>query len=106
MTERLNQIEAQQAVNTANISDLIVLSGNVLQAAQLNAEAIAELRASTAELRAGTTEMRARASETDERFNILIAEMRADRRATRQAFQALLLQLAEVSGRVDDLEAS
>jgi chromosome segregation ATPase len=97
MTERLDRIEAQLATNTANITDLITLSRNVLQAAQLNAEAITELRANASELRA-------RASETDDRFNILISEMRADRRATRQAFQALLLQLAEVNGRVNDLE--
>jgi hypothetical protein len=92
MTERLDQIEAQQAINTANIADLITLSGNLLQAAQMlrvsvseNAEAIAELRAS--------------AAETDQRFNILIAEIRADR----QAFQAQFTQLKD---RVDDLEAS
>lgn len=41
----------------------------------------------------------------EERFNVLIAEMRSDRRASQQSFQALLLSLASVSGRVDDLEA-
>jgi chromosome segregation ATPase len=45
-----------------------------------------------------------RAAETDTRFNILIQEMRADRRASQQAFQALLLQLASLNGRVDELE--
>ncbi len=35
MTERLDQIEAQQASNTANIADLITMSGKLLQAAQL-----------------------------------------------------------------------
>ncbi len=32
MTDRLDQIAAQQAQNTANIADLITLSGNVLRA--------------------------------------------------------------------------
>ena len=41
----------------------------------------------------------------EERFNVLIAEMRSDRRASQQSFQALLLSLASVSGRVNDLEA-
>ena len=75
--EGIREIRTQQATNTANIGDLIELSGNVLQAAQLNAEASAELKVS--------------AAESDTRFNLLISEMRADRRATRQAFQALLL---------------
>lgn len=90
MSERLERIEAQQEANTANIADLITLSSNVLQAAQLNAEANAELKT--------------RASESDDRFNILVAEMRADRRAAQQAFQAMLLQLAEINERVDGLE--
>lgn len=45
-----------------------------------------------------------RAAETDARFNVLVGEMRADRPASQQAFQALLLQLAGINSRVEDLE--
>ncbi|MBE9060981.1 hypothetical protein [cf. Phormidesmis sp. LEGE 11477] len=45
-----------------------------------------------------------RAIESDDRFNILIQEMRADRRASQQATQALLLAMANINGRVEDLE--
>ena len=38
------------------------------------------------------------------RFNILISEMRSDRRASQQSSQALLLPLTGLNGWVDDLE--
>jgi hypothetical protein len=85
MTERLDQIAAQQATNTANIADLITMSGNLLRVVEANAAAIAELRTNTEILRAN-------AAESDVRFSILIAEMRADRQA--------------LNGRIDGLEAS
>lgn len=90
MTERLNRIEAQQETNIANIADLITLSESVLRAAEINLAAIATLFE--------------QASDSGDRFNILISEMRADRRTSQQAFRALLLQLANLNGRVDDLE--
>lgn len=45
-----------------------------------------------------------RAAENGDRFNVLIQEMRADRRASQQAFQSLLVQLANINSRVQDLE--
>jgi hypothetical protein len=107
MTERLDRIEA-------NMADLITMSGNLLQAAQVNSEAIEVLKVRAAEsdnrfniligeMRADRAAMEAalrnKSSETETLFNILIAEMRADR----QAFQ---LQFAQVNTRVDDLEAN
>lgn len=99
MSDQLDRIETQQATNTANIADLITVSDNLIQAAQINTEAIARLEAVTAEnaaaiaeLRTNTEIIRIKSAETDERFNILIAEMRADRQA--------------LNSRIDGLEAS
>ena len=97
MTERLDRIEAQQAANTANIADLITLSGNVLRAVD------------------GLT---ARIDESNQRFEILRSEaiarqQRSDQRfeAIQENIQRLFLELhstngemSRLSGRVDNLE--
>ena len=81
----LDQVAAQQRQNTINIDNLLAaISTTDVEVRNLRESVLAN----------------------EERFNILIQEMRADRRASQQAFQALLLQLANVNGRVDDLEAA
>jgi hypothetical protein len=112
MTERLDRIDAQQAINTANIADLITMSGNLLRVVEANAAAIAELRTNTEILRDNT-------AESDNRFNILIAEMRADRAAmeaemraksseTETLFNILIAEMRAdrqaLNGRIDNLE--
>ena len=119
MTERLDRIEAGLATlsNTIDvlISEFIRPSA---QQAQLNYERLDRLEAvlegtvdsqsaneqqiaSNAEAISVLTEQ---AIEGDNRFNILIQEMRADRRASQQAIQALLVAMANINGRLEDLE--
>ncbi len=97
MTERLDRIESQQETNTANIADLITLSGNVLRAVD------------------GLT---ARIDESNQRFEILRSEaiarqQRSDQRfeAIQENIQRLFLELhstngavAGLSDRIDNLE--
>lgn len=83
MSERLDRIEAQQELNTANIADLITLSGNVLRAVD------------------GLT---ARIDESNQRFDILREEAAADRRRYDERFDRILLAIRGVSDRVDNLE--
>ncbi len=85
MGERLNQVAEQQQRNTADIDNLL----GAISPTEVEVRSLSQAVAAN-----------------EQRFNILIQEMRADRRSTQQAFQALLLQLASVNGRVDDLEAA
>ncbi|MGB3300246.1 MAG: hypothetical protein WBA76_18440 [Phormidesmis sp.] len=85
VTERLNQVAEQQQRNTTDIDNLL----GAISTTDVEVRAISQSVAAN-----------------EQRFNILIQEMRADRRASQQAFQALLLPLANVNGRVDDLEAA
>ena len=85
MTERLDQIEAQQATNTANIADLITLSGNVLKAVDV---------------------LTARVTESNTRFEVLRQEAIEDRKRYDERFDRMLLELRGISGRVDNLEQS
>ena len=81
----LDQVATQQRQNTINIDNLLgAISTTDVEVRNLRESVLAN----------------------EERFNLLIQEMRADRRASQQAFQALLLQLANVNSRVDDLEAA
>lgn len=89
MTERLDRIETQQAANTANIADLITLSGNVLRAVD------------------GLT---ARIDESNQRFEILRSEaiarqQRSDQRfeAIQENIQRLFLELNSTNGAVSGL---
>ena len=90
MTEGLDQIEAQQSQNTANIADLIALSGDVLQAAQLNTTTIAQLTA--------------KIDKSNRRFGVLKQKVIADRQRYDERFDQMLLEIRGVSGRVDNLE--
>ena len=90
MTERLDRIEAQQETSTANIADLITLASNVLQAAQLNTMAIAQLTANI--------------DESNRRFEVLRNDAIADRQRSDERFDRMLLELRSVSGRVENLE--
>lgn len=83
MTERLDRIEAQQAQNTANIADLITLSGNVLKAVDV---------------------LTARITESNQRFEVLRQEAITDRQRYDERFDRMLLEIRGVSGRVDNLE--
>jgi len=81
----LDRVSIQQAKNTVDIDNLLAaISTTDVKVRQLTESVAAN----------------------EQRFNILIQEMRADRRATQQAFQSLLLQLAGVNSRVDDIEAA
>ena len=106
LDERLEQVAAMQA-EAAQQQAIIdrQLQANAEQSAAneqqiaANAEAIAALREAS--------------QESDTRFNILIQEMRSDRRATQQATRALLLAMAninadvsELGDRIESLEAS
>ncbi|MEL6355019.1 MAG: hypothetical protein AAFR58_25235 [Cyanobacteria bacterium J06627_28] len=111
MTDRLDSIESQQKINTANIGDLVRLSENVLLAAERNLETInknakaaernlAEIERNSAKIERNSAKIErnsAAIAESDTRFNILIQEMRADRRAFLQAIESL-------NSRVDNLE--
>ena len=106
LDERINRIVEMQLVNAEQIAA-------IAQQATVNE---AQIASNTESLRT----LRIIQTETDQRFNILVQEMRADRqesraerRAHRQSIQAFLLQLANVNGevenlgdRVDQLEAS
>ena len=83
MTERLDQIEAQQAQNTANIADLITLSGNVLKAVDV---------------------LTVRIAKSNQRFEVLRQKAIADRQRYDERFDRMLLEIRGVSGRVDNLE--
>ena len=83
MTERLDQIEAQQAQNTANIADLITLSGNVLKAVDV---------------------LTVRIAKSNQRFEVLRQKATADRQRYDERFDRMLLEIRGVSGRVDNLE--
>ena len=85
MTERLDQIEAQQATNTANIADLITLSGNVLKAVDV---------------------LTARVTESNTRFEVLRQEAIEDRKRYDKRFDRMLLELRGISGRIDNLGQS
>lgn len=111
MTERLDRIEAQQEANTANIADLITLSGNVLRAAELNTASVSELRTKIDEsnqrfevLRQEAIADRQRSDqrfeESNRRFDAQISEIRAQG----EQIRALLSALATTNGRVDGLE--
>ena len=84
------ELAAQQQINTANIADLVTLSGNVLQAAQLNATTIAQLTA--------------KIDESNRRFEVLRQKAIADRQRYDERFDRMLLEIRGVSGRVDNLE--
>ena len=92
VTERLDQVAEQQRKNTTDIDNLL--------------GAISTTDVEVRSLSQGMRSLSQAVAANEQRFNILIQEMRADRRATQQAFQSLLLQLANVNGRVDDLEAA
>ena len=83
MTERLDRIEAQQETSTANIADLITLSGNVLRAVD------------------GLT---ARIDKSNQRFEVLRQESIADRQRSDERFDRMLLEIRGISGRVENLE--
>lgn len=110
----LGQVVEQQERNTTDIDNLVGVASNTEVEIRLLKESIVEMRESMAtnyaELResiaANYAELRELIAANEKRFNILIQEMRADRRTNQRAFQALLLQLTDVSDRVDDLEAS
>lgn len=92
MSERLDRIESQQARNTADISDLVTLSRNLLLAVESMME----------ENRRRDEENRRR----DERFEILRQEAIADRRSSDAKFNALLLEIQSTNQRVEALEQS
>lgn len=122
MSEQIDRIDAQQKTNTANIADLIRLSENLLSAVERNIEATErnaaaiernEVAVSEAndrfniliqEMRSDRQASQQAFSEADDRFNILIQEMRSDRQTSQQAFQSLLSQLTNINERVDDVE--
>ncbi|MEM8504519.1 MAG: hypothetical protein AAF716_15355 [Cyanobacteria bacterium P01_D01_bin.1] len=87
----------QQRQNTVDIDNLLgALSTTDVEVRRIN---------ETVESLSRTVERLGEAvAANEQRFNILIQEMRADRRASQQSFQQLLLSLANVNGRIDDLE--
>ncbi|PZO58059.1 MAG: hypothetical protein DCF15_05850 [Phormidesmis priestleyi] len=104
MTERLDRIEAQQAANTANIADLITLSGNVLRAVDGLTVRIDESNQRFEILR---SEAIARQQRSDQRFE----ESNRRFEAMQETLQRLFLELhstngavAGLSDRVDNLE--
>ena len=112
MSERLDRIEAS-IERLSNALDVLVqqLITPAVRQSSANHERldqVDELLIRTAEQSAtnadAIAQLTVRAAETDTRFNVLVSELRADRRASQQAFQALLLQLAGINGRVEDLE--
>ena len=100
MTERVDRLEAQQDTNTANITDLITLSGNLLKVAEGNMQAIERLEAKVDETSTNVQSLRESVAANEERFNILIQEMRADRaewqaksEANRERFNILIQEM-------------
>ena len=95
--ERLEAIDERLDRIAASLEATAQQSTATEQQCAKNAEAISELTAQSVQ--------------SDTRFNILIQEMRSDRRASQQATQALLLAMANVNSdvavlgdRVDQLE--
>lgn len=119
MTERLDRIE-EGLETLSNTIDVLIseFMRPSAQQAQANYERLDRLEAvleRTVDGQSANEQQIARnaeavsvlteqAIESDNRFNILIQEMRADRRASQQATQALLLAMANINGRVEDLE--
>ena len=93
------ELAAQQQVNTANIADLITLSGNVLQAAQLNTTAIAQLTDKI-------DEITDKIDESNQRFEVLRNEAITDRQRSDERFDRMLLEIRGVAQRIDDLDQS
>jgi chromosome segregation ATPase len=111
MAERLDRIEAILLNVTERLSETNATLDRVANQQERNTAdidallgAISTTDVEVRSLSASVAALEVRATETDTRFNVLIQEMRADRRASQQAFQALLLQLAGLNGRVDSLE--
>ncbi|EDX82620.1 hypothetical protein S7335_921 [Synechococcus sp. PCC 7335] len=86
------ELAAQQQINTANIADLITLSENVLNAAQLNTTAIAQLTD--------------KIDETNQRFEVLRSAAIADRQRSDERFDRMLPELRGIAGRIDNLEGT
>ena len=113
MTERLDRIEAQQETNTANITDLITMSANLLQAADSNIQAINRLEAQVNRVEAQIAEtsinvqvLRDSVETNEDRFNILVQEMRADRAAWLAETQRLRLEVQNNGERISSLESN
>ena len=81
--EGINGLRTQQETNTANITDLITLSGNVLKAVDV---------------------LTARITKSNQRFEVLRQKAIADRQRYDERFDRMLLEIRGVSGRVDNLE--
>ena len=111
MTERLDRIESillaavEQGQHTDARLDRITLivEENAVQQRQ-NTTDIDNLLGAISTTDVEVRRLSEAVAANEQRFNILISEMRSDRRASQQSFQALLLSLAGINGRVDDLE--
>lgn len=88
--EGISGLRTQQETNTANITDLVTLSGNVLRAVD---------------------GLVAKIDESNERFEILRNDAIADRQSSDRRFDAQmeamrsqLLEMSRMNRRIDDLE--
>lgn len=97
MRERLDRIEQQQQVNTANIADLITLSGNVIRAAELNTANIAVLSEDIAKLEE-------KIDEGNQRFEVLRQEAIEDRRLSDQRIEAMQANIVRILDRMEGEE--
>ena len=88
--EGIAGLRSQQEINTANITDLITLSGNVLMAVD----------GLVAKVDGFVTKI----DESNERFDTLRREAIADRQRSDERFDRMLLEVRGVAGRVETLE--